>query len=101
VVPSAAFEALLGDSAVTDRATALARETENRWVDAARDGLSDASLREDAEALLRLAAENSAEHSDMLHAAADRCRRGDPPAADTAHGYATDSRSPSTYKESV
>ncbi len=81
VVPAAAFDALLSMSAVTEEAISVVQMTSDRWIDAAREGLIDSDLRNAAEELLRLAAENSPDHSDILWHAADRCRRGDPPAA--------------------
>ncbi len=94
VVPAAAFEALLSHPQVIADATALASKTEGRWIDAARAGLSDEALRDTAAALLRLAAENSENHSDILFGAADRCRRGEPPSARVA-------AEPETTKERV
>nr|WP_296774095.1 ergothioneine biosynthesis glutamate--cysteine ligase EgtA [Rhodococcus sp. (in: high G+C Gram-positive bacteria)] len=90
VVPAAAFDALLGTDAVTAEATALTADTRGRWIDAARDGLADPAMRSAAEQLLRLAADHSPDHSEILIDAADRCRRGDPPAAATINSSRAD-----------
>lgn len=92
VVPAAAFDALLSTPSVTASATDLANDTRDRWLDAARDGLADAALREAAENLLVLAAEHSVEYGRLLFDAAERCRRGLSPDAATTR---------TTSKESV
>jgi glutamate--cysteine ligase len=92
IVPAATFEALLSSPEITAEATALAASTEGRWIDAARDGLADDQLRAAAEELLLLAAAHSAEHSEILGAAAQRCRSGRAPTA---------AEWPSTRKEPV
>ncbi|MDJ0394019.1 ergothioneine biosynthesis glutamate--cysteine ligase EgtA [Rhodococcus sp. G-MC3] len=91
VIPAAAFEALLGSPAVTAQATALTGDTRGRWIDAARDGLTDRDLRSVAERLLRLAADNSPHYESILTDAADRCRRGDPPVGTTITASSADS----------
>lgn len=92
VVPAAAFDALLAHPSITADASAIARRTAGRWIDAARDGLNDPALRSTAEDLLRLAAEHSTEYGDVLVSAAERCRSGEPPTRATR---------PSTKKEPV
>ncbi|WP_072806988.1 ergothioneine biosynthesis glutamate--cysteine ligase EgtA [Rhodococcoides yunnanense] len=94
VIPAAAFHALLSSPSVTDSAFALAEGTAGRWIDAARSGLEDDDLRGTAENLLRLAAENSGDYADVLFEAAERCRRGESPAA-------LPTTRPSTDKEPV
>ena len=81
VVPTAAFDALLADPLTTAQASAIAQSTSGRWIDAARDGLTDSDFRSTAEELLHLAASTSLDHADQLAQAADRCRRAEPPTA--------------------
>jgi glutamate--cysteine ligase len=55
IAPFAVVAALLSDPAVTGQAVALAEETADRWVEAARLGLDDPCLRQAAAGLLDLA----------------------------------------------
>ncbi|MVU81630.1 ergothioneine biosynthesis glutamate--cysteine ligase EgtA [Nocardia sp. ET3-3] len=81
-VPVHAIDALLSDPRTIAEATALAAPTAAVWSEAARHGLDDPELRAAAVALLELATAHAAtpEAAKELVAAADRCRRGSPPA---------------------
>lgn len=76
-VPVLAVAALLADDAVAEQARRVAAGHENRWEDAARDGLADPELRGLATALLDLAASTAVGPSrDRIATAVRRCALG-------------------------
>lgn len=84
-VPIAAVAALMSDDAVGAEVDAIAGATADAWVRGARRGLSDPELRSTAARLLTLAADviPPGIDRDLVGAAAARCARGEPPAAQT------------------
>lgn len=84
-VPIAAVAALMSDDAVGAEVDAIAGPTADAWVRGARRGLFDPELRSTAARLLTLAADVTPPgiDRDLVGAAAARCARGEPPAAQT------------------
>ncbi|GAA2059270.1 ergothioneine biosynthesis glutamate--cysteine ligase EgtA [Williamsia deligens] len=82
-VPIAAVAALMSDDAVGAEADAIAAPTADAWLRAAQCGLDDAEVRGVAADLLTLAADVTPAgiDRDLVAAAAARCRRGEPPVA--------------------
>lgn len=82
-VPIAAVAALMADDAVGAEVDAIAGPTADAWMRGAQCGLADPELRSTAARLLTLAADvtPSGPDRDLLAAAAARCGRGEPPAA--------------------
>ena len=84
-VPIAAVAALMSDDAVGAEVDAIAGPTADAWMRGARGGLADPELRSTAARLLTLAADVTPPgiDRDLVGAAAARCARGEPPAAQT------------------
>ncbi|WP_084654607.1 ergothioneine biosynthesis glutamate--cysteine ligase EgtA [Nocardia altamirensis] len=88
-VPIHVLDALLSSRAVIAEATALAAPLAGHWLDAARYGLADLDIRAVAVDLLSLAAANArgTDAAREIEAAAERCRNGRIPTAESgAHG---------------
>jgi glutamate--cysteine ligase len=83
-VPIHAIDALMSTPEVVAEATRLAAPVADRWLEAARCGLSDPDIRSVAADLLSLAAVHARtpDAADQLFTAAQRCRRGRAPTSD-------------------
>ncbi|PXX68589.1 glutamate--cysteine ligase [Nocardia tenerifensis] len=84
-VPIHVLDALMSGPEVVAEAIAVAAPLAGRWLDAARYGLADLDIRVVAVELLTLAAANaaSAEAAREIESAAERCRGGHRPAAES------------------
>ncbi|WP_051133386.1 ergothioneine biosynthesis glutamate--cysteine ligase EgtA [Nocardia paucivorans] len=78
------FEALMSTPTAVADATAAAESTAERWLDAARHGLTDPELRASAVAVLEAAAAHTCEPASRIHAAIRRCRAGTAPGVEDA-----------------
>ncbi|WP_405160719.1 ergothioneine biosynthesis glutamate--cysteine ligase EgtA [Nocardia sp. NBC_01499] len=85
-VPIHVLDALMSSRTVVAEAIAIAAPLAGHWLDAARHGLADLDIRSVAVELLSLAAANAAtdEAAREIESAAERCRSGHRPAADSA-----------------
>ncbi len=85
-VPIHTFDALMSSPDVVAEATRLAAPVGDRWLEAARCGLSDPEIRVAATDLMGLAAAHatSPEAADQLSAAEHRCRSGTAPTGDAS-----------------
>ena len=85
-VPIQVIDALMSAPEVVAEATRRAAPVADRWLEAARSGLSDLEIRSVAVDLLSLAAAAAAtpEAADAVHAAVRRCRDGHMPTAPAA-----------------